>query len=150
MHDHVARETYARVSDALGDWWADDRRNWCAYCGIPMRIRHQKGVPVPPTKLTRDHVIPKKYNGSGLTIPACRGCNEAKGTRSLQEFLLTDYFLERRKRKHKNQWPTSTLWLVLAAAALAKAMPQKASKKKQCHCSSKIPTFRENLSKAKR
>lgn len=135
MHDHVAREAYVLVSGALGDWWTDDRRNWCAYCGIPMRIRHPKGVPVPPTKLTRDHVIPKKHKGSGLTVPACRGCNEAKGTQSLQEFLLTDYFLERRKRKHRNQWSTSTLWLVLAAAALEKSARQEATQKReQCHC----------------
>jgi hypothetical protein len=122
MDEHVAKEAYALVSHALGNWWTDERRNWCAYCGIPMRLRHQKGMPVPATKLTRDHIIPKKHKGGGLTIPACRGCNEAKSTLSLQEFLLTNYFLERRKRRHKNQWPTRTLWLVLAAAALKNAI----------------------------
>ena len=113
---------YALIRATLGDWWKDDRRNWCAYCGIPMRLRAAPGSTVPPTKATRDHVIPRKHKGGLLTIPACRACNAAKGSLSLQEFLLCSHFLKRRMHRHRNQWPLPRLWLVAAAAALKVSM----------------------------
>ena len=122
MDDDTIERAYALVHRALGDWWKDDRRNWCAYCGIPMRRSAKKGVQVPLTKSTRDHVIPRKHNGGLLTIPACRSCNSAKSALSLQEFLLTDHFQLRRKHRHRNQWPVDRLWLVAAAAALKRSI----------------------------
>jgi hypothetical protein len=112
-----------RARDALGDWWTDDRRNWCAYCGIKMRLRTTPGLPIPATKFTRDHVVPRQSNAVSLTIPACRACNSAKGTLPLQEFLLTDYFINARKHRHKHQWPIGRLRLVAAAAVLKRSLP---------------------------
>ena len=109
------------LCDALGDWWTDDRRKWCAYCGIPMKARCVKGRPIPPQKATRDHVIPKKHNGGLVTIPACFACNQAKGAMSLPEFLFSDYFTEKRKQKHRNQWPVAHLWMVTALAAVKRS-----------------------------
>ena len=93
------------LAEVLGNWWNDDRRHWCAYCRIRMRLRAEKGKPIPDTKSTRDHVIPRKHKGGLITIPACRACNVAKGVLSLQEFLLSAHFVKVRKHSHKNQWP---------------------------------------------
>jgi len=109
------------LCEALGDWWKDDRRNWCAYCGIPMKLRCAEGKPIPPQKATRDHVIPKKHNGGLVTIPACKSCNQAKGTMSVPEFLFSDYFMKKRKHKHRNQWPVEHLWMVTALAAVRRS-----------------------------
>jgi hypothetical protein len=122
MDGDTIKRAYALVHEALGDWWTDDRRNWCAYCGIPMRRKAGKGRPLPPTKSTRDHVIPRKQNGGLLTIPACKSCNEAKGALSLQQFLLTEHFRDHRKHRHKHQWSVDQLWLVAAAAALKRSI----------------------------
>jgi hypothetical protein len=110
-----------QLRTALGDWWADHRRNWCAYCGIPMRVRGAKGNQTPPQKATKDHVIPKTHNGSVVTIPACRACNEAKSATSLQEFLLSRYFAEKRRQKHRHKWSVQRLWMVASLAALEQA-----------------------------
>lgn len=107
--------------DALGDWWKDDRRKWCAYCGIPMKLRCAKGKPIPPQKATRDHVIPKTHNGGLVTIPACLSCNQSKGNKSVPEFLLSEHFTQKRKQKHRNQWPVEHLWLVTALAAVRRS-----------------------------
>ena len=45
------------LCDALGDWWTDDRRKWCAYCGIPMKARCVKGRPIPPQKASGDDLF---------------------------------------------------------------------------------------------
>jgi hypothetical protein len=105
----------------LGAWWKDDRRHWCAYCGIPMRRKAIAGATQPPSLATRDHVIPKAHRGGYVTIPACRECNVAKGTMSLPEFLESDHFLARRRNKHRNQWPLHSLWAVAGLAALKRA-----------------------------
>jgi hypothetical protein len=99
-------------------WWKDDRRYWCAYCGIPTRRRSGQGSPQPLTLGTRDHVIPKAHRGGHLTIPACRECNIAKGKMSLPEYLDSEHFKARRKNKHKHQWPLHLLWAVTGVAAL--------------------------------
>lgn len=106
---------------ALGNWWTDHRRNWCAYCGIPMRVRGTKNKPTPPQKATKDHVIPKTHNGAVVTIPACSACNQAKGSTALQEFLLSRYFAEKRRLKHRHKWPIKQLWMVASLAALEQA-----------------------------
>ena len=109
------------LGDALGDWWKDDRRRWCAYCGIAMKVRCAKGIPIPPQKATRDHVFPKKHDGGLVTIPACRSCNAAKGAMSVPEFLFSAYFLAKRRQKHRNQWPVEHLWMVTALAAVKRS-----------------------------
>ena len=109
------------ATSLLGDWWQDDRRNWCAYCGIPMRKKAPQGTPQPPTLATRDHVIPKAHHGGLLTIPSCKACNSAKGTMSVPEYLESESFKLRRQNKHKHQWPESALWAVAGIAALKRA-----------------------------
>lgn len=111
----------ALLQTELGDWWQDDRRYWCAYCGIPMRQRFGLGRPIPDTKATRDHLVPKAHGGSGLTIPACQGCNHSKGVLSLAEFLCSPHFAEVRRRKHRNKWSVRDLWLASALASLQQA-----------------------------
>lgn len=126
MANDKATQAFELMHDELGDWWNDDRKNWCAYCGIPMRRRKaEPGKPVPPTKGTRDHVIPKKHRGGLVTIPACLACNRAKGSLSAPEFLLSDHFIERRKHRHRNQWPVDTLWMVVAFAAMKRSISLK-------------------------
>lgn len=121
IDEKKADAAYDLLFDALGDWWGDDRRKWCAYCGIPMKLRCAKGKPIPPQKSTKDHVIPKTHDGGLVTIPACRSCNQAKGTLSMPEFLLGEHFIEKRKQKHGNQWPVEDLWLVTALAAVKRS-----------------------------
>ena len=111
----------ALLSDEIGNWWADERRRWCAYCGQPMRLRWQVGKPVPPQKSTRDHLIPRAHGGSKITIPACRGCNSAKGKLSVSEFLASPAFNTIREHKHTNRWPLHVLWQAVALAALDRA-----------------------------
>jgi hypothetical protein len=120
--DH-AKRVFKLARETRSDWWTDDRRNWCAYCGIKMRLKTTLGLPVPPTKFTRDHVVPRKTNTVSLTIPACRACNSAKGTLSLQEFMLTDHFVNKRKHRHRNQWSTEQLRRVAAVAVLKRMLP---------------------------
>ncbi|MEZ5810046.1 MAG: hypothetical protein R3D45_01415 [Rhizobiaceae bacterium] len=100
----------------IGSWWQDDRRRWCAYCGIPMRRRAGTGVPLSPTKATRDHIVPRAYAIGVLTLPCCLECNRAKGTQSLPEFLSGEYFKGKRTKKHSNQWPAAHLWFVAGLA----------------------------------
>ncbi|MCB8837895.1 HNH endonuclease [Aurantimonas sp. VKM B-3413] len=122
MDPALLRDLHARTAAIVGSWWQDDRRRWCAYCGIPMRKRCPQGKPQPATLATRDHVIPKAHKGGGLvTIPACRGCNQAKGSLSLPEFLGSEAFLEIRRHKRRHQWSVHDLWITVGLAALRKA-----------------------------
>ncbi len=105
----------------IGSWWQDDRRNWCAYCGIPMRQRKPKGTPAPNSMATRDHIVPKAHKGGLLTLPACRECNAAKGRLSLPEFIESEYFSAKRAKRHRHQWPIADLWFVVALASLKKS-----------------------------
>ena len=70
------------------------------------------------TGATEDHLIALAHGGATITIPSCRGCNQAKAAMSLPEFLTGDYFSEIRKNRHKNQWSLRDLWLALAWAAV--------------------------------
>lgn len=121
MTPHEKADAAGLLGDALGDWWKDDQRRWCAYCGIAMKVRCAKGIPIPPQKATWDHVIPKKHDGGLVTIPACRSCNEAKGAMPVPEFLFSTYFLAKRRQKHRNQWPVEQLWMVTALAAVKRS-----------------------------
>jgi len=75
---------------------------------------------------TRDHVIPKKHGGQ-VKIPSCKECNDSKKTLDLAAFLCSPYLTSRRK-KHKNDksWPLQHVWLVMALAAVQRAMQEDA------------------------
>ena len=124
MDDAALAAALLLIAKAARDaaWWKDDRRHWCAYCGIPMRRRLPLKGPQPLSLATRDHVISKSHQGGLLTIPACRGCNRAKGAMSLPEFIKSPLFLDARKHKHKHQWPIDELWMMVAASALKRAI----------------------------
>lgn len=104
------------ISRRTGNWWADDRRNWCAYCGDTLEGQ-TNGAP----KATRDHVVPKAHKGRHITVPACRPCNQAKANRSLPEFMLTQHFIKVRELARPHQWLLRDLWLVMALASVEQA-----------------------------
>ncbi len=118
----LINNSYKLLCTEIDGWWKDDRRNWCAYCGIPMKISCAPGSKIPPQKATRDHVIPKVYEGSGVTIPCCRSCNQAKGMMSLPKFMASDYYKAKRKIKHRNKWTESQLWAVVGMSALKRSL----------------------------
>lgn len=105
------------ISRKTGDWWKDERRNWCAYCGIGLT----EGSAPEKTRLTRDHVIPRAHKGRHVTIPCCRECNVKKGKAGLPEFMQTQHFGSVREAKLPNQWSLCDLWLVVAWAAVEQA-----------------------------
>ena len=84
-------------------------------------MRRSAGHAIAPSGATEDHVIPLAHKGGPVTIPACRGCNVEKGSKSLPEFLTSSYFSKIRENKHRNQWSLRDLWLVLALAAVERA-----------------------------
>ncbi|MBS9720375.1 hypothetical protein JYU29_06725 [Tianweitania sp. BSSL-BM11] len=104
------------INRKVGNWWADDRKNWCAYCGVALEVGGNQ-----PNMRTRDHVMPRTHKGTAVTIPACRCCNQAKANRSMPEFLSSKYFAEVRDRKLANSWSLRDLWLVTALAAVEQA-----------------------------
>jgi hypothetical protein len=106
------------ITKRTGDWWKDDRRNWCAYCGIAI-----SATPVGKTvrKATRDHVVSRVHRGKAVTVPACQPCNQAKGNHALADFLLSPYLGAARAKKRPNQWSMSTLWLAMALASVEQA-----------------------------
>lgn len=61
-----------------------NERDWtCHYCGI-----YSKGA----GEMTLDHVEPMANGGSNTIdncVPACYACNIAKGTKTVQEFLVS-------------------------------------------------------------
>lgn len=97
-----------------GDWWQDDRRNWCAYCG--RKLEWDRNAPG-KSFATSDHVVAKCHGGS-LTIPSCGPCNKAKGTRSAADFLTSPYFNQNRGKRPATEWSLRDLWLVMAMAAV--------------------------------
>jgi len=101
-----------------GDWWQDDRCNWCAYCGRGLTTASTAAA---KRRLTRDHVIPKSHGGS-LTIPSCRSCNKAKGNRSAAEFMTSAYFAQNRTIRLETQWSLRDLWLAMAMASVKLAL----------------------------
>lgn len=57
----------------------------CAYCGMAN------------LDLTIDHIIPRSQGGNNDISnlqPSCRSCNSSKGTRSLDDFILHQNYLE--------------------------------------------------------
>ena len=104
----------------VDDCWRDDRRFWCAYCGLPMRRRG-----IGETSATKDHIVPKAHGGRFVKLPACRKCNQAKADMSLDAFLGTEYFVGVRKHRHPYQWPIHELWYALAREATLQAWMHK-------------------------
>lgn len=109
----------ALISRKTGDWWKDDRRNHCAYCGVD--VVPIKGPVKTSTSMTRDHIIPRAHTGKHVTIPCCNACNVKKGNVGLPEFMLTQYFSDIRAKKHPHQWSLRDLWLVMAMASVEQA-----------------------------
>ncbi len=112
----------ALIVRKTGDWWQDDRRNWCAYCGVALS-RKDSALEKP----TRDHIISRMHKGRHVTIPSCRPCNTNKGKYGLPEFMLSKYFVTVRQAKRPNQWSLRDLWLVMAMAAVEQARSNAAS-----------------------
>lgn len=75
--DYVYAMTALNSAQARRQWRAGIRAAWndrCAYCGQP---------PIDEESLTIDHVRPRCKGGEDRTsnvIPACRSCNQAKGS----------------------------------------------------------------------
>ncbi len=113
-----APDPVALIARKTGDWWQDDRRNWCAYCGTALDFSANKPGSV---NATRDHVIPKSHKAEGIKIPACLPCNRARAAMSLPEFLASGYFDTVRKMISSRAWSLRDLWLVLAYAAARQA-----------------------------
>jgi len=116
----VAAEPIALLKQRTGDWWQDERRHWCAYCGKAVAKKPENNA----SPLTRDHVIPRAHKGRHVTIPACKPCNQKKGNAGMPDFLLSDYFSAARQKRRPNQWSLANLWLVLAMAAVEQARTQ--------------------------
>ncbi|PZO75640.1 MAG: hypothetical protein DI629_16845 [Mesorhizobium amorphae] len=101
-----------------GDWWNDERRHWCAYCGGALT----KGTSAAgKQRSTRDHVVSRQHKGRHITIPACQPCNTAKSNLGMPEFMLTPYFGKVRARTAPHRWALRDLWLVVALAAVHQA-----------------------------
>ena len=114
------------ISRKTGNWWTDDRRNWCAYCGVKLSYG---SCSVEPSSATRDHISPKPFRKTGsqpksphITIPACRCCNQKRGARHLAEFFGSARFRKvRANGKPEKAWSLRDLWLVAALAAVYQA-----------------------------
>lgn len=114
----MSADPVSLISQKTRDWWKDDRRNWCAYCGTAVDFgTNQAGK----AKGTRDHIIPKAHRGQHVTIPSCSACNVAKGSKSLPEFLTSKHFVASRAASNGHYWPLRDLWLVMAMAAVYQA-----------------------------
>jgi hypothetical protein len=114
----AAADPVALITKKTGDWWQDDRRNWCAYCGVSLGNTADANF---KRKRTYDHVIPRAHKGRHVTIPACLPCNANKGKTGLPEFMVGDYFSSIRQTRNPNQWSLRDLWLVMALAAVEQA-----------------------------
>lgn len=69
-------------------WYRRYYPNNCFYCGIGMNAEkhHICGR-------TIDHVEPRSLGGKSCKtnkVPACRGCNQAKGSLTLEEFRAVE------------------------------------------------------------
>jgi 5-methylcytosine-specific restriction endonuclease McrA len=69
----------------------------CAYCGIPMLMRSDRGKP--DRRATLDHVVPLARRGAdseGNTVAACAACNAAKADIPAQLFNKSAFLAERK------------------------------------------------------
>lgn len=103
------------IQQKTGDWWRDERRNWCAYCGCG--LQWDKNRAGRNQHASRDHVIAKSRGGT-LTIPCCVSCNRAKKNRSVADFLTSPEFDKIRSENAAKGWSLRDLWLVMAMASV--------------------------------
>lgn len=87
--DHVRRQAVRRMSlnrDSAQVALIRARDgDHCRYCGVEVNWKDRRG----PTGGTYDHVDPAGTNDLSNVVVACRGCNSAKGARSVAEAGLT-------------------------------------------------------------
>jgi hypothetical protein len=110
-------ESVDLIRRKTGDWWQDERSRFCAYCGVPLLCDPQA---VSGRRRTRDHVVPR-CDGVDVTVPSCRSCSQAKGERSIAEFVTSEFFLKRRGKHPETEWSMRDLWLVMALASVTLA-----------------------------
>lgn len=61
---------------------SEPQNHRCCYCGHQMTEINLDDMPIiPRDAMTREHVIPRSYNGEGREnlVAACRLCNELRG-----------------------------------------------------------------------
>ena len=81
---HVARERAKARELRQTDWWRQQvQRGICHYCGKP----------VPPERITMDHVVPVARGGrstKGNIVPACPACNKSTKALTPAEQILAE------------------------------------------------------------
>lgn len=104
-------------AEARRQWRAAIKKAWedrCAYCGKP---------PIDNKSLTIDHVRPKVRGGEDRTtncIPACRACNQDKGSEFWQEwFRLQPFYSLEAEIRIKHWLETGTVMDYMDASATA-------------------------------
>lgn len=104
-------------AEARRQWRAAIKKAWenrCAYCGQP---------PIDNKSLTIDHVRPKVRGGEDRTtncIPACRACNQAKGSEFWQEWFRLQPFYSLEAEIRIRHWlETGTVMDYMDASATA-------------------------------
>lgn len=92
--DYVASLECLTASDARRRFRQTIKEAWghrCAYCGCQR-----------PADLTLDHIRPRMRGGPSRRsnlVPACRGCNQDKGTADWRNwFRLQSFYCEMRER----------------------------------------------------
>lgn len=103
-------------AEARKQWRAAIKKAWenrCAYCGKP---------PIDTKSLTIDHVRPKVRGGEDRTtncIPACRSCNQDKGSEYWQEwFRLQPFYSLETEIRIKHWLNTGTVMDFMDASAI--------------------------------
>lgn len=64
------------------DILSERQNHRCCYCGNGMRSVPKTKTVVPRNAATKEHIVPKSYNGLGYLenlVAACRLCNELRG-----------------------------------------------------------------------
>jgi hypothetical protein len=88
-------------AEARRQWRAAIKSAWnnhCAYCSKP---------PIDSRSLTIDHVKPRAFGGEERTsncIPACRECNQAKGSTMWLEWYRLQPFYSLEAEMRIKQW----------------------------------------------
>ncbi len=85
-HDVIKKKRTEQLKATIG---ASGDPGLCCYCGVQMSfvpgtIHNRK-----PTDRTEDHLVPRSKDGKGKgenKVFCCRGCNQSKGNRSIEEW----------------------------------------------------------------
>ncbi len=86
---------------------SEPQNHRCCYCGHRMiEVPQEEPSFVPRNAMTREHVIPKSYDGKGREnlVAACRQCNEMRGNMDAIAFynLLQKWF--KRDETLRERW----------------------------------------------